>query len=67
MLIFAFLGVFVLILIFIIGIYNSLVSLFAKVKEAWSQIDVQLKRRTDFIPNLIETIKNYTSHEKHNP
>ena len=51
-------------LIFLISIYNSLVSLSVKVKEAWSQIDIQLKRRTDLIPNLVETVKGYASHEK---
>ncbi len=44
--------------------YNSLVRLRNQVKNAWSQIDVQLKRRHDLIPNLIETVKGYMSHEK---
>ena len=48
----------------VIGIYNGLVRLRNQVKNAWSQIDVQLKRRTDLIPNLIETVKGYASHEK---
>jgi len=47
----------------IIGIYNSLVSLRNQVDNAWSQIDVQLKRRHDLIPNLIETAKGYMKHE----
>lgn len=45
-------------------IYNDLVSLRLKVKEAWSQIEVQLKRRADLIPNLVEAVKGYTKHEK---
>lgn len=49
---------------FVIGVYNGLVSLNVKIKEAWSQIDVQLKRRADLIPNLVETVKGYASHEK---
>jgi LemA protein len=47
-----------------IGIYNRLVSLRNQVKNAWSQIDVQLQRRYDLIPNLIETVKGYMSYEK---
>ena len=47
-----------------IGIYNSLVSLRNQVKNAWSQIDVQLKRRHDLITNLIETVKGYRDHER---
>jgi LemA protein len=50
--------------VFVIGIYNSLASLRVKIDEAWSQIDVQLKRRVDLIPNLVETVKGYASHEK---
>src|SRR3972149_1837508 len=50
--------------IFLISIYNSLVTLKVKIKEAWSQIDVQLKRRIDLIPNLVETVKGYATHEK---
>lgn len=54
----------VLIVIYFVGIYNSLASLKVKIKEAWSQIDVQLKRRVDLIPNLVEAVKGYASHEK---
>lgn len=57
----ALLGVFVLYLIYI---YNSLMSLKVKIEEAWSGIDVQLKRRIDLIPNLVETVKGYAEHEK---
>lgn len=52
----------VLVLMFI-GMYNSLVRLRNQVKNAWSQIDVQLKRRHDLIPNLVETAKGYMKHE----
>ena len=54
----------VLIVIFVWGLYNSLVNLKMKVDEAWSGIDVQLKRRVDLIPNLVETAKGYAKHEK---
>ena len=50
--------------LFFIGIYNSLVQLRNRVKNAWSQIDVQLKRRHDLIPNLVETAKGYMKHER---
>ncbi len=49
--------------IFVAGNYNGLVSLRNKVKDQWSQIDVQLKRRFDLIPNLVETVKGYAKHE----
>jgi LemA protein len=48
----------------VIGLYNSLVALRQQVKNGWSQIDVQLKRRYDQIPNLVETVKGYAAHEK---
>lgn len=48
----------------VIGIYNSLVQLKNAAKNAWAQIDTQLKRRYDLIPNLIETVKGYMAHEK---
>ena len=54
----------VLLVVFIIGLYNSLVSLKMKVQNAWSQIDVQLQRRFDLIPNFVETVKGYMTHEK---
>jgi len=53
----------VLIILFIIMTYNRLVSLREQVRNSWSQIDVQLKRRHDLIPNLVETVKGYAAHE----
>jgi LemA protein len=50
--------------IWAVGIYNGLVKLRNYVKNAWAQIDVQLKRRHDLIPNLVETVKGYAGHEK---
>jgi LemA protein len=54
----------VLLVLFVIGMYNALVRLRNQVDNAWSQIDVQLKRRHDLIPNLIETAKGYMRHER---
>lgn len=58
------LGVIVLIALYLWSLYNGLVSLKTQIDEAWSQIDVQLKRRADLIPNLVETVKGYAKHEK---
>ena len=58
------LGIVVLLIIFLIVIYNGLVRFRNAVKNAWSQIDVQLKRRHDLIPNLVETAKGYIKHER---
>lgn len=58
-------AVVVLVLVFwIIGIYNGLARARIRVKEAWSGIDVQLKRRSSLIPNLVETVKGYAAHER---
>ena len=57
-------AVIVVLICVIIALYNSLVSLKMKVQNAWSQIDVQLQRRFDLIPNFVETVKGYMSHEK---
>ena len=54
----------VLLVAFVISLYNGLVSLKMKVQNAWSQIDVQLQRRFDLIPNFVETVKGYMTHEK---
>jgi len=54
----------VLIVVFLIGMYNSLVRLKVQCDNAWADIDVQLKRRYDLIPNLVETVKGYAAHEK---
>lgn len=53
----------VAIIVFIIGTYNSLITLRNRVDEAWSDIDVQLKRRYDLIPNIVATVKGYAQHE----
>jgi len=58
------LGVIAVIVIMIIATYNGLVRLRNQTKNAWAQIDVQLKRRHDLIPNLIETVKGYMQHER---
>jgi LemA protein len=59
-----FLIIIVVIAAWIVAIYNNLVVLRNRIENAWSQIDVQLKRRTDLIPNLVETVKGYAAHEK---
>ncbi len=60
----AILALVVIVAMYAAGVYNSLVSLRNKVKDQWAQIDVQLKRRFDLIPNLVETVKGYAKHEK---
>ena len=57
-------GVVVLLILWVIGIYNSLIKLRNNVEEAFSTMDVYLKKRYDLIPNLVETVKGYATHEK---
>lgn len=56
-------AIIIIILVAIVAIYNGLVTARNKVKNAWAQIDVQLNRRADLIPNLVETVKGYAAHE----
>ncbi len=57
-------GIIIVLILVSIGIYNSMVSLRNKVNNSWSQIDVQLRKRYDLIPNLVETVKGYAKHER---
>ena len=59
-----FLGIVVLLFAFVISLYNRLITLRNRVKNAFAQIDVQLTRRHDLIPNLVETVKGYIKHER---
>ena len=59
-----FLGIIVLLIVFVVGLYNNLVTLRNRFQNAFAQIDVQLKRRYDLIPNLVETAKGYMKHER---
>jgi LemA protein len=61
---FIFLGILALIALFLINVFNRFAALRNLVKDAWSNIDVALKRRYDLIPNLVETVKGYAKHEK---
>jgi LemA protein len=61
---FIILGAILALVLWLIGIYNGLIKLKNRTDEAWSDIDVQLKRRYDLIPNLIETVRGYAKHEK---
>jgi LemA protein len=58
------LGIFLAVIVFAIAIYNKLIRLRNTVKSSWSDIDVHLKKRYDLVPNLVETVKGYASHEK---
>lgn len=58
------LGILAALVVFVIAIYNRLVVLRNRIENAWSQIDVQLRRRYDLIPNLVESVKGYAAHER---
>ncbi len=62
--IFVIIGILILIVVIFVVMYNSLIVLKNNIDNAWAQIDVQLKRRTDLIPNLVETVKGYMKHER---
>src|SRR3990170_4102815 len=57
-------GIIAILVLFLWSVYNGLITARLRVKESWSGIDVQLKRRSDLIPNLIETVKGYAKHER---
>ncbi len=57
-------GVVAVVVLWLIGVFNSFIRLINRAKEAWADIDVQLKRRYDLIPNLVETVKGYAAHER---
>ena len=63
-LLFVFLGIILLAIIWVAALYNRMVTLRNRIDNSWSQIDVQLRRRYDLIPNLVETVKGYAAHEK---
>lgn len=58
------LGIILLLIIYVVGVYNSLVKLRNKVNDQSSQVDIELKKRFDLVPNLVETVKGYAKHEK---
>jgi len=58
------LGLLIIVALWLVAVYNGLVNLRNRVREAWAQIDVQLKRRYDLIPNLVEVVKGYAAHER---
>src|SRR5690554_4012935 len=57
-------GIIAILAVVLVSIYNRLVTLRQRIKNAWAQIEVQLKRRYDLIPNLVSTVKGYAAHEK---
>jgi LemA protein len=57
-------GILGLLVVYVWSLYNGLITESTQIDEAWGQIDIQLKRRTDLIPNLVETVKGYAKHEK---
>jgi LemA protein len=57
-------GIIALVVLYVIAQYNGLVKVRNRIENGWAQIDVQLKRRYDLIPNLVETVKAYAAHEK---
>lgn len=57
-------GAILLLVLYVWSLYNGLITMKTQIEEAWSQIDVQLKRRADLIPNIVETVKGYAKHEK---